>query len=270
MTNPIQSNMTCEQLADVLPDFLERELDDATRDRVDAHAALCAECGALVADLRTLRVDAANLPVRAPSRDLWAGIAARIETPVVEITPGRGTVERWSGEAVERENIGRPARRISLRWAGLAAAGIVAVTAAVTHELTSRTIVVTTASAVPTTPPNAAASNRSVAQSDTVQPFNRSTVPPVSLASNKPSAEDTFDSEIKRLRIIVAARRASLDTTTIAVIDKNLKVIDDAIAQCRAALQRDPASRYLLESLNDALDTKVQLLRTAATLPSRS
>jgi hypothetical protein len=33
-------------------------------------------------------------------------------------------------------------------------------------------------------------------------------------------------------------------------------------------LRRDPASGYLLQSLNDALDTKVQLLRTAAALPA--
>ncbi|HEY7394151.1 MAG TPA: hypothetical protein VH559_04885, partial [Gemmatimonadaceae bacterium] len=101
----------------------------------------------------------------------------------------------------------------------------------------------------------------------TVPPFHRSTA---SLASNKPTAEATFDAEIKQLRAIVAARRSTLDTTTLAVIEKNLKVIDDAIVQCREALRRDPASRFLIESLNDALDTKVQLLRTAALLPARS
>jgi hypothetical protein len=47
-----------------------------------------------------------------------------------------------------------------------------------------------------------------------------------------------------------------------------LQVIDDAITQCKRALQKGPASRFLIESLNDAFDTKVQLLRTAATLPS--
>ena len=42
----------------------------------------------------------------------------------------------------------------------------------------------------------------------------------------------------------------------------------DAIAQCRKALKLDPSSAYLHESLNEALDNKVQLLRAAATLPS--
>jgi hypothetical protein len=91
------------------------------------------------------------------------------------------------------------------------------------------------------------------------------------LASATPSTvEATYDAEILRLRAIVNARRTQLDTATIAVIEKNLKVIDDAIAQCKAALARDPASRYLMESLNQSLDIKVQLLRTAASLPART
>jgi hypothetical protein len=47
-------------------------------------------------------------------------------------------------------------------------------------------------------------------------------------------------------------------------------VIDDAISQCKAVLAKDPASRFLIESLNHALENKVELLRTAAMLPSRS
>jgi hypothetical protein len=33
---------------------------------------------------------------------------------------------------------------------------------------------------------------------------------------------------------------------------------------------KDPASRFLMQSLNEALDTKIQLLRTAAALPARA
>jgi hypothetical protein len=47
-------------------------------------------------------------------------------------------------------------------------------------------------------------------------------------------------------------------------------VIDDAIAQCKLALAKDPASRFLMESLNNALENKVELLRTATMLPARS
>jgi len=115
----------------------------------------------------------------------------------------------------------------------------------------------TTLAAVPTSPANLDSS---------ANPDHRTTVLPVS----RPTAVQAYDLEIRRLNAILVARRSQLDTTTIAVVEKNLRIIDDAIAQCKAALKRDPASRFLIESLNDALDSKVQLLRTAAQLPSRS
>ena len=269
MSNPIDSTMSCEQFTDALPGLLERDVDENGRARLEAHAVSCSECGPLLADLRKLRIDAANLSPLAPSRDLWAGIAARIKTPVVEITPNGGTVDRWNGGAVERS----VRRRLTPVWVGLAAAGLVAITATVTHELTKSTVVVPSSAPVAfnaSKSPDRAPSAESPTTPDTVSlgsvpPLHRSTVHPAAL-----SAEATFDVEIKQLRAIVAARRSTLDTTTIAVIEKNLKVIDDAIAQCREALRRDPASRFLIESLNDALDTKVQLLRTAALLPARS
>jgi hypothetical protein len=99
-------------------------------------------------------------------------------------------------------------------------------------------------------------------------PVHQSTGQPVSLVSNRPSAEQTYDREIARLLVVYNQRRPNLDTTTIAVVKKNLKIIDDAIAQTKIALRRDPASQYLMESLNDAFDTKVQLLRKVAMLPS--
>lgn len=281
------SNITCDQFADALGDLLERDADDVTRARLEGHALVCAECGELLADLRKLRIDAANLPTLAPSRDLWAGIAARIETPVVEITTGRGERVVSPARAPERSSaVGEKRRRVSPMWMGLAAAGLVAVTATVTYEITKSNIDVRSPAPAPTvavapavvapavvTPTQAvaAAPTSETPKDSSAQPLPRSSAPvSVSLASNKPSAEQTYDLEIRRLNAILVARRAQLDTTTIAVVEKNLKVIDEAIAQCKAALQRDPASRFLIESLNDALDTKVQLLRTAAQLPART
>src|SRR5262245_46017666 len=203
MTNPIDS-MSCGQFADALPDLLERDVDETGRARLEAHAVSCSECGPLLADLRKLRIDAANLPPLAPSRDLWSGIAARIETPVVEITPSGGTVERWNGGTVER-SVQR--RRLTPIWVGLAAAGLVAITATVTREVTKSTVVAPPASATVSSattadrsaPPPASAATPTTP--DSVPPLHPSTVPPaVSLANNKPTAEATFDAEIKRLR----------------------------------------------------------------------
>lgn len=70
------------------------------------------------------------------------------------------------------------------------------------------------------------------------------------------------------LQRIVARRKSQLDSSTVAIIEKNLKIIDAAIEQSRAALARDPASRMLTGQLTHALDKKVELLRTVALLPA--
>ena len=253
--------MTCEQFVDRLADYLESDVNEPTRLAVEAHAARCADCGALLADLRKLRVDAAALPLRVPERDLWAGISARIETPVVEISPA-GPVDAW----VRR---GRRTRHV---WTGLAAAGLVAVTATVTYQVTKRTTAAprtTVAVGAPSQPTDTqAAQTQKSSVIDTSPATVTST--PSALASNPTAADQKYDAEIARLRAIVAQRRSVLDTATVSILDRNLKIIDDAIAQCRMALRKDPASRFLMQSLNDALDSKIQLLRSAAALPSRA
>jgi hypothetical protein len=248
--------LTCDEFADTLADFLEREVDERTRAAVEAHALSCGDCGPLLADLRKLRIDAANLALLEPSRDLWAGIAERIETPVVELRGGRPMA----------------GGRRQYVWLGLAAAALVGITAGVTHRWTKASVGVQTALVrAPTAAPRVDTVFRE-AQATSREPQAERRTPHAAsrLVSNKLSAEQTYDLEITRLRAIVNRRHSQLDSTTIAVIEHNLQIIDDAITQCKAALRKDPASRFLIESLNDALDTKVQLLRTAAMLPARS
>jgi hypothetical protein len=271
MTSPVQPIMSCERFNDTLADFLERDVTESVRAQMESHALMCKECGPLLADLRKLRINAANLEELAPSRDLWSGIAARIETPVVSI----GMPE------FDRQVVG-PRRRTSI-WIGLAAAGLVAATATATYQITrqsfvkqsaviaTRTQPATTTTAVLTSPPvdSTAPSATAKASPATATPATAAPAPTaatVTLANNKLSPAQTYDMEISRLRRVVDRRRGDLDSTTLAVLEKNLHIIDDAIAQCRKALQTDPSSSYLNESLTGALDNKVQLLRAAATL----
>jgi hypothetical protein len=166
-------------------------------------------------------------------------------------------------------------------WIGLAAAALVAVTATVTREITRRSIesgaapsttVAAQVTPISTQPVATIASPAAPADSSA----HRSPPPVLSnpgattmrAVANKPSAEQTYDHEIVSLLAVYKFKQRDLDSSTVAVLAKNLAIIDSAIAQCRFALRRDPASGYLLQSLNDALDNKVQLLRTAAALPA--
>jgi hypothetical protein len=90
------------------------------------------------------------------------------------------------------------------------------------------------------------------------------------VSARKLPVEATYDREIQRLNAIVRDRRSELDPKTVQVIQHNLAVIDAAIAESRAALAKDPRSRFLHDQLNKSLDQKVELLRTVAFLPSRT
>lgn len=81
-------------------------------------------------------------------------------------------------------------------------------------------------------------------------------------------ARVTYDDEISRLHGVLDARRDQLDPATVATVERNLRIIDDAITQARTALAKDPHSRMLNEQLDRTLAKKTQLLRAATLLPS--
>lgn len=275
------NDMSCDAFVERLGDLLERDLDEASRAALESHALACSDCGTLLGDLRKLRIDASTLPVLAPSRDLWDGIAQRIDAPVIPLRAGEssfaGSQRNWR------------------RFASMAAAAVllIAATAISTYYLTINSRLATATRLALATPDRAGDSARPAAgvdrpsalgrrsaqdSADRVEPRKpalrgpeAAPAPTTRLASNaRRSAEQVYADEIARLHAIVDRRRSQLDPVTVGVIEQNLKVIDDAIAQCKLALAKDPASRFLMESLNSALETKVELLRTATMLPIRS
>ena len=64
--------------------------------------------------------------------------------------------------------------------------------------------------------------------------------------------------------------RGRLDDNTIAIVEHNLQIIDQAIEQARQALVADPANNYLSSHLFEARRRKLDLLRRAAALSSES
>jgi hypothetical protein len=228
MTHPM---ITCDDALMLVSDRLDGTLSDPLRAQLDAHLAGCTACREVARDLEQIHAEAASLPTLTPSRDLWAGIEARIEAPVVSLESHRRTpIARWSS-----------------RQLAAAAAVLMAVTAGGTWLVAGR---------------SAGSPTETVATS----PVQRTEL--VSVASEKGMA--AYEGEIGALRNIIETRRAELDSATVAVLEKNLKLIDQAIAESKAALAADPASAFLAEQVSRAYDTKLELLRSAAMLPSRT
>jgi len=275
-------SLDCDGFAAALADYLEGDAPIAVREAVESHAAGCAGCRQLLSDLDTIRHDAAALPALTPSRDLWSGIAERIDTKVVPIATRERTI------VTTRRSWARPA---------IAAAALVVVTAGITHLATKRSMTSTAAvssapatqvaqtvqpDSVPATVASAAPLSRGageITSTATERSAPRSkarttTASPVArLASAEPLMRETepvYDREIGKLRQIVKTRRSQLDPKTVAVLEQSISVIDSAIAQSRAALAKDPASGFLATQLNHSLEKKVELLRTAALLPART
>lgn len=288
--------ITCDTFAAHLADHLESDATPAIRDAMDGHASSCAACAAILHDLEAIRNEAAALPVLAPSRDLWSGIAERIDARVVPISSRGG--RRAAGVTAQR----RHPRRW---WAhpAFAAAALVGITAGITNYITRESIVASgpsfaqvapevraTGASAEAVPPgggidqsseSAGATDNSVviasparhatAAQVRLAPGARRPTPDVVAVSYRQGDIAALDSlyyrEIIRLRTLLGERRTQLDPGTVAVIDRNMIVIDRAIQECRAALAADPASKFLNQQLNDALESKIELLRTAAMMP---
>jgi anti-sigma factor RsiW len=271
------STITCEAFDAALPDYLEGTLDDAVRTKLELHLRECVRCASLVRDIENIRKDASALPDLVPARDLWEGIEARIAAPVIPLAA-----------RPERQ------RRFAPAWIGVAAAALIVSTAGITYKLTARSLApdrgaVATQPAEQTQPQTSAGSipeptstavaaasqplgGNSVAGSGQVGASQRAGVP-ARLASqtaqaDRSQSEVIYGREIALLQKIVSQRKTQLDSSTVAIIEKNLEIIDAAIEQSKAALAKDPASMLLSEQLTHALDKKVELLRTAALLPA--
>jgi anti-sigma factor RsiW len=246
--------LTCEHVDTLLSAYFEGDLADGERRAVDAHLRSCLRCAKIIRDLEAIRRDAANLPELEPSRDLWAGIAARIDTPVIELAP------RQAAPAAQRRT-----------WQLAAAAVLLmAVSSGVTYLLTG------TGDRGPGTV--TAASSASNADSVTVPasgtpgvvtPRPSSGSGSTVLIRSEPmvAPEVVYDQEITRLRKVLDERRGDLDAATVAAVEKSLRAIDQAIFDARAALAADGSSPFLNEQLNRALEKKLGVLRRVALLP---
>lgn len=251
MTHP---TITCDRFEALLGNFLEEGLDATTRQACEAHRLGCASCASLVAELDAIVTAAATLPPPVPSRDLWSGIEARLETPVTPLNAPRAATAA------------RPT--FITRRLAVAAVALVTASAGLTWTIAQRTqgAALNVASGDRATPPvitaDAATSNTNDVRTEAAVPAT-----PVAAGASRLVAIDTlYGRDIALLRDAAEGTLGTLDSSTVAVVRRNLDIIDQAIRESREALAADPNSGFLLEQLDRAYERKVDLLRRLALL----
>ena len=248
-------NAECEAFEAAVSEYIDGTLPPNAAASARAHAESCDRCRSLASELDAIRLETRALPALRPSRDLWAGIDARIRTADSPLRSrsvstgmgaGRRAATRWFGP------------QWTSRYALAAAAALVLASVGVTFTATRWWM--------GHNPAVVASTDSGHTRIDT---SGQSLITPVA-NTDASTSEFLYDHQIAALHQILQQRRTQLDPKTVAVLDRNLAIIDSAIVQSKSALARDPASAFLAGQLDRALNSKLDLLRTAALLPSRT
>ena len=224
--------MACESRIDPIQELVDGTLGAIRRSDLEQHLAQCADCRALRQDLERIRDAAAALPQLRPPDSTWLQIAGRL----------RQEVPRRDAVAPTR------ARRLSYAWVGIAAALVIVAGVSVTMVIRS----------TPTTPAPAA-SGAAAAGSATGESV-------AAVQSEVEAAQEQFEKAITKMDDLRKANMSAIDPQTSAVIEKNLGIIDQAIAENRAAVKAEPGSVAARETLFEALRQKVSLLQDTISL----
>lgn len=232
--------------SDALSAYVDAELDAVGMRAVEDHLTGCADCRAIVADLERLcgRARAWADEPATPSADLWPGIAARLSA--------RGTARPTSTGAPSGAPVARLAwyrRRVSLGLPELALA------ACLVAALAGTLVYQQPASPVPTEDGPAPVMAE-------VEPLDA----PDARVATVSFADAQYDAAVSDLEQVLRDHRQRLNPRTVLVLERNLRIIDEAVREARAALAIDPANPLLNQTLADVRRRKLQLLRQAASI----
>ena len=269
-----------DEWTDRLSEYLDGELSADEQRALESHLRSCAPCAAVLNDLKRVvaRAQAAGAAARPPQADLWAGIAERIDAS-----------RTWNAGAAPLDNVaafrGRAPRRIAFTLPQLAAAAIVvaAVSGGLTWQLRpglsgapkgapyDRTAsVAAPESAGPpassTDGPLSPADAGRLSPTDVGRPFRGADDVGGGRFETVGLADAQYDAAVADLEKALKTGRGKLDSSTIAIVEHNLEIIDQAINQAREALVGDPANTYLSSHLVEARRRKLDLLRRATAL----
>lgn len=223
--------MSCQKIEALLDEYVDEALSPDERLRVERHLVDCSTCRRAVSEIRSL-VDAASKLPRgiSPGRDLYPDIRRRIERHDVATSADRAT---------------RPVHRT--RWMALAA---------------SLLVVAIAGSAALWLRGDADGTLSEVSPIGEAVPAAHDGIGPLDAAVRE------YTDAAELLLATIDERRDRLSPETLAVLEKNLAIIDQAIAEVRTALEADPSSHGSTLLLASMHEQKVELLRRVARLSS--
>jgi anti-sigma factor RsiW len=237
--------MNCADLqTDVLVDLVDGRLDGAEQRRVERHLEGCAECRALIDDLRSIRAAAFMLDRHEPKPAAWTRLQAAIAAEPAQVAD-------WRSKGMRAFGLTSATGRSEMRtqwpvWLGAAAALILATVIGLLPLMNRE----------PVPHDDAAAVESDGSAEVTVE----------SVTAEFEAAEKHYQKAIDDLQTIANKDTGELDPQVASVLQKNLTVIDQAITESRAALKSQPASSNAQNGLFEALRTKVALLQQTVEL----
>lgn len=215
-----------------LSEYLDETLPAGERAALEAHLTTCAECRETLDELRRVVDRARGLDDRQPSKDLWSGIATRIGSKAVV--------------SIDRARVpARAARRLSFSVPQALAAGIA--------------LMIVSSGAV----------WLSLRGNGSIQP-PADTSRSIDMPAAWHQVDSSVDPVVANLRSTLQQNRAQLNDSTVRILEKNLAIIDSAIAEARRALDADPNNNYLNHHLADVVRRRADLLRRVSTLGART
>jgi len=223
---------------DRLSEYVDGELDAGDLRLLEEHLHDCEDCRVMIDELRLVASTATNLEDREPETDLWPGIADRIrsahtgETPVVDLRAHR-----------------EARRQFTFTVPQLAAAAAVLLMAGA-----SATIL--------------AVRNTGLASEPAMQAATQAN--PEFLPAGMAAGGAPFETAIAELAEVLEEHRATLDSTTVLVLERSLAVIDSAIAEAQEALRQEPDDQYLNAHLAHSKQRKLELLTRAVNIATAS
>ena len=228
--------MSCQDYRAAIADYVDGTLDPAAQRDLERHVEACPACRALVADLKSIQAAAFTLD--------------RVELPPHILPSLHARLAEEPAPAARGRMLAFPASRAArLAWLGAAAA----------------LLIITSAGMLSLTRPNTAHENEPSAASASTSP-GEPVDPVAGVQAELQLATEHYEKAIQQLEQIARSENETLDPQVAAVFQRNLQVIDQAIGESRAALQTQPASATVQESLFDAMRSKVALLQQTVEL----